>query len=135
MSLKQSPKRHIEVVGAAIVDGAKVLLVRRGPGEKGAGLWEFPGGKIEPGESPEEALKREVREELSLEVHIVRDLGRIFHSYPELDLHLRVFLCHLEGGTLHLTDHDAFQWLPAEEIELETLLPADKPFVEVLRKL
>lgn len=129
-------KREISVVGAAIEDDeGRVLIVRRAAGETGAGFWEFPGGKIESGESPEEALVREIHEELQVEIAIRDDLGRIRHEYDTTIVHLRVFRARILSGELELTEHDALEWVFPRDLREEALLEADRPFVGALRMM
>lgn len=126
-------KREIEVVGAAIMDDdGRVLIVRRNPGDTGGGRWEFPGGKIDPGETAEEALVREIREELSVEIEELRDLGRVRHEYDHTVIHLRVYRARIRSGTIRLTDHDALEWLAPEKLDPLRLIEADRPFVQRL---
>lgn len=133
-------RRSIEVVGAVIIRPGlrpmgmlpQVLIVRRPPHDKGAGLWEFPGGKIEAGESSEEALRREILEELNVEIKILHDIGAKFHSYPELDLNLHLYLCQWMGGDLELREHDAMEWVELPDLDVDRLLEADRPFVAEL---
>lgn len=127
------PRRFIKVAAAALIQDGKVLIVRRPPGDVGAGGWEFPGGKIEEGETPEQAVVREIDEELALAVRVVASLGNAVHAYENLDLDLFVFVCERTAGTLELREHDAQEWLTADELAAGRLLPADRPFVEPLR--
>lgn len=127
--MTQIPRRFIRVVGAVLVDGNKVLIVRRPPQDKGAGLWEFPGGKIENGESPEQALQREIEEELALSIQIEFDLGRRQHAYDNTDVDLQLYICRIIGGTLELREHDAMEWILPKNLKVEKLLAADRPFV------
>lgn len=99
----------------------------------GAGGWEFPGGKIETGETPPEALVREVMEELSVSIGIDADLGWAFHAYENLDIDLNVFVCHRLKGEIVLHEHDALEWIEVAKLQKERLLPADWPFVERLQ--
>lgn len=111
----------------------KVLIVRRGPGQSGAGIWEFPGGKIEPGESPEQALVREIEEELAVHVRVQSLVGEVEHQYPGKLIRLRVYRAELGPGEILLSEHDGLQWLKPEDISLELLSEADRPFVSKLR--
>lgn len=126
-------KREIEVVGAAIVgDDGRVLIVRRNPGDTGGGRWEFPGGKIDPGETAEQALVREIREELSLEIGALHDLGKVRHEYDDTIIHLRVYRAKVLGGSIRLVDHDALEWLFPKDLDPRRLIEADRPFVQRL---
>ena len=130
------PRRHIRVVGAAIVDPSigRVLIVRRPPWDVGAGFWEFPGGKIESGESPQQAIQREMDEELGISVEILADLGWKTHAYEQTDIELNVMICRHKSGTLTFKEADAFQWVLPAEIPTEKLLSADRPFVQFIQE-
>lgn len=131
--MSSGTRRFIRVVGAAFTDGQnRVLIVRRPPGDTGAGLWEFPGGKIEVGESPEQALHREIDEELGVRGRILADLGLHLHAYDTADIELRVFVCGDLEGELRLLEHDAMRWVSIEELGGAELLAADRPFVQRL---
>lgn len=121
-------------VAAAIIKKDNVIFVtQRGYGDF-KDYWEFPGGKIEPGESPEEALHREIMEELKVTVGIDGYLTRVEYDYPDFHLSMDCFLCRLESGELTLTEHEAARWLKAEELEEVGWLPADEAVVEMIRK-
>ena len=121
----------IHVVGAAIVDDDRCLIARRAPGHAQAGRWEFPGGKVEPGESAEAALEREIREELGLETEIGGLLGTGRIGRIRLD----VYRARRLAGAMRLTDHDAVHWLKAEEIDDFDFADADIPVLPALRSL
>ncbi|HET6384312.1 MAG TPA: (deoxy)nucleoside triphosphate pyrophosphohydrolase [Armatimonadota bacterium] len=110
----------VEVAVAIIIQDGLVLLTRRSPGAHLAGLWEFPGGKIAPGESPEEAVRREVHEETGLVVTPGRLLDSFTHRYPERTVRLHFFECRVDGGALNPGPHEA-TWTPLERLStLET---------------
>lgn len=120
------------VVGAALVRDGRVLASRRTAPPELAGLWEFPGGKVEPGESDEQALVRELREELDVEAVVGERLGG---DVPVGDaLVLRVYLCRATGEP-SLVDHDAHRWLGRSELDDVAWIPVDAPLVEALRGL
>lgn len=127
--MTQIQRRFIRVVGAVLVEGEKVLVVRRPPQDRGGGFWEFPGGKIEDGESPRQALLREIEEELALSIRIEHDLGSRRHAYDSTDVDLQLFICRKIGGTLELREHDALEWVAPQDLKTESLLAADRPFV------
>lgn len=128
------PRRRIRVVGAALIDHGKILIVRRPPHDTGAGMWEFPGGKIEPGESPAQALVREIEEELGVQAGIEVDLGWIHHAYETVDIELNVMICHLRSGTITLYEHDAMEWVTPDGLVEHRLLAADRPFVQKIKE-
>lgn len=108
----------------------RILIVRRGPGQSGAGFWEFPGGKVDPGETPEQALVREIDEELSLPIRVESLLGENVFAYPAKTIRLRVYWAQATTGDFQLTEHDAAKWCLPEEIIESELSEADRPFVK-----
>ena len=123
--------KQIEVVAAIIRKDDKIFATQRGYGEW-KDWWEFPGGKMEIGETPEEALKREICEELSTEISVDELLCTVEYDYPEFHLTLHCYICSLLTEALHLNEHEASKWLSASELESVEWLPADW---EVVRKL
>lgn len=122
-----------QVVGAAVVRAGRVLAARRTRPAVAAGRWEFPGGKVEPGETPDEALVREVREELGVEVAVSRWLAA---SAPIGTTHLlTVAVADLLTGSPRPTEHDALRWLGPDELEDVDWLDPDRPFLPELRGL
>ena len=115
-----SKRKLINVVGAAIVRDGKVLCARRGPSKALAGFWEFPGGKIEPHETPRQALHREIEEELLCEVEVAEQVTTSEYDYDFGTVRLTTFVCHLTAGNPRLTEHT----------EIRGLLPADMPYLE-----
>ena len=120
------------VVGAALLRDGRVLASRRAAPPSLAGLWEFPGGKVEPGESDVEALVRELREELGVEAEVGDRLGGDLPVGERLVL--RVYLCTAVGEP-SLVDHDAHRWLSRDELDDVPWIPVDAPLVDALRKL
>ena len=125
--------KTIHVVAAVIRDGeGRIFATQRGYGPYKDG-WEFPGGKIEPGETPEEALKREIREELDAEIEVGEPAGRIEYDYPEFHLSMDCFFCVLLSGAPILKEHEAAKWLSREELDSVAWLPADLSLIERLK--
>ena len=112
------------VVAAIIRRDDRVFATQRGYGPW-KDYWEFPGGKIEGGETPEEALRREIREELSAEIQIEKQLHILEYDYPDFHLRMHCFLCSLAGESLHLNEHEAARWLGPEDLRSVNWLPAD----------
>lgn len=114
----------INVVAAVIMKEGKVFATQRGYGEFKDG-WEFPGGKVEAGESPEEALCREIREELEVEVNVGDLIDTIEYDYPAFHLSMKCYACTIAGGSPHLLEHEAARWLSADQLDSVAWLPAD----------
>lgn len=123
------PKKQINVVGAVIVDDGKVLCAQRGPGAL-SGMWEFPGGKIEAGETPREALEREITEELHCTVKVGDEVAATTYDYPFGIVTLTTFYCDLIDGTPTLTEHSEVRWEQPADMHLLDWAPADIPAVE-----
>ena len=117
--------KTIEVVAAIILRDGQVFATQRGYGEF-QGWWEFPGGKIEPEESPKEALKREIREELDAEIEVGDLLQTVEWDYPNFHLTMHCFICRLISESLHLNEHEAATWLSSETLRTVKWLPADE---------
>jgi len=112
----------------------KVFATQRGYGEYKDG-WEFPGGKVEPGETPEEALVREIREELDTEIRAERYIDTIEYDYPDFHLSMDCFLCSVVSGHLTLKEHEAAGWLSEEELNSVPWLPADLTIMDKVREI
>lgn len=124
--------KQIEVVAAIICKGEYIFATQRGYGDFKDG-WEFPGGKMEPGESPEEALVREIQEELSTTISVDKFLCTVEYDYPKFHLTMHCYLCSLQTEALHLNEHEAARWLTKDELDSVDWLPADRVVVEKLR--
>ena len=128
-------KKTIYVVAAVIREGDQIFATARGYG-KYKNKWEFPGGKIEPGETPQEALVREIREELDAEIEVGELIDTIEYDYPEFHLSMHCFWCTLpKGSRIRLNEAAAARWLTAETIESVDWLPADLGLVKKLKQL
>ena len=127
-------KKTIRVVAAIITDGERILDTQRGYGSF-KGMWEFPGGKIEAGEMPEQALQREIKEELQLEIAIQRFVSTVHYEYPDFILTMDCYLCNIVGGKMSLIEHQAAAWLTPEQLTTVEWLPADVELVEQLRRI
>ena len=124
--------KKIEVVAAIICDGDKFFATQRGYGEW-KDWWEFPGGKLEAGETAEEALQREIREELATEIAIDKLITTVDYDYPKFHLTMHCFLCHVQCGHLTLLEHESARWLKREEFNSVKWLPADEVVIEQLK--
>nr|WP_204398850.1 (deoxy)nucleoside triphosphate pyrophosphohydrolase [Arcanobacterium pluranimalium]MBM7825021.1 8-oxo-dGTP diphosphatase [Arcanobacterium pluranimalium] len=127
-------KKLIHVVGAVCVRDGSILAAQRGEGRSLAGFWEFPGGKIEDGESPQQALARELREELLTEVDVGAFVARSEHEYEFGTVRLDAYFCTVVGSSPQLTEHQAMRWLSADELFDVQWAPADIPIIEELRR-
>lgn len=125
--------KHVEVVAAIIQRDGLVYATQRGYGEW-KDWWEIPGGKVEPGESREEALIREIREELTAEIKVGQQLCTVEYDYPTFHLVMHCYLCELASGQLTLLEHEAARWLSQQELDSVEWLPADKVVVEKLKE-
>jgi 8-oxo-dGTP diphosphatase len=128
-------KRTLVVAGLVVREG-RVLITQRGPLQKQPELalkWEFPGGKVEPGEAPVAALVRELREEIGVTVSVGRIWDVLFHAYPEFDLVMLVYACVIVGGEPRAVEVHDLAWVPAVELGGWDILPADRPLVERLQ--
>lgn len=125
--------KTIRVVAAIIVENGRVFATQRGYGDF-KDEWEFPGGKIEAGESPEQALVREIREELDTEIRVERLLRTVEWDYPTFHLSMDCFICKIESGDLHLREHEAARWLDLEHLNDVDWLPADLQLIPEIAK-
>lgn len=125
--------KRIEVVAGIIKDGDKIFATQRGYGEFKDG-WEFPGGKMELGETPQEALARELKEELAVDVKVGEFLCTVDYDYPTFHLTMHCFYCSVIGGELTLLEHEASKWLKMTELHSVNWLPADVEVVAALER-
>ncbi len=126
--------KQIEVVAAIIRKGDKIFATQRGYGDF-KDWWEFPGGKMEAGETPEEALMREIREELSTEINVDEFLCTVEYDYPKFHLTMHCYLCSLLTEALHLNEHEAAKWLSKDELDSVKWLLADLEVVEKIKQI
>ena len=123
----------IKVVAAIIYNDSAYFATQRGYGEF-EGMWEFPGGKIEPGETAESALKREIQEELGIDITINKFLCTTEYDYPSFHLTMHCYLCSIESGDIELREHKSARWLTVKLLDSVEWLPADKEIIEVLKQ-
>lgn len=133
MEIQENVMKRIEVVAAIIHDGeGRIFATQRGYGDY-RDYWEFPGGKIEAGETPEEALKREIREELETRIVVERLEKTVEWDYPAFHLTMHCYWCTVESGHLELKEHEAARWLGKGQLESVDWLPADREVVEMIK--
>ena len=125
--------KTIKVVAAIIIHKKHILATQRGYGDFKGG-WEFPGGKIEPGETPQEALCREIKEELDVEIYVGEPFQSVEYDYPNFHLSMDCFLCGVKSGKVVLKEHEASRWLTVDELDSVDWLPADRGLIEGLGK-
>ena len=126
--------KTINVVAAFIVHDGRIFATQRGYGDW-KGWWEFPGGKVEPGEAPEDALVREIREELATEIRVDRYVTTIEWDYPAFHLSMHCYQCSIVSGTLTLLEQEAAAWLDREHLRSVQWLPADEAIISDIEKL
>lgn len=122
----------IEVVAAVIRHRDKIFATRRGYGDQKGG-WEFPGGKMESGETAQEALVREIKEELDTEIEVGELIDTIEYDYPKFHLTMHCFFCSVKKGNLVLKEHEAAKWLTLETLDTVDWLPADRGLIGKIR--
>ena len=125
--------KTVNVVAAIIRDGNKIFATQRGYGEY-KDRWEFPGGKIEQGETPQQALVREIKEELDTEIDVGDLLTTIEYDYPQFHLSMQCFWCRIVEGTPVLKEHEAARWLDLEHIDSVDWLPADQSIIVLIKE-
>ncbi len=124
--------KTVRVTAAVIIRDGRIFATQRGYGDY-KDWWEFPGGKIEPGESPEQALKREILEELATEIAVGRKIMTVEYDYPTFHLSMDCFVCTLIRGEPELLEHEAAKWLSRSELDSVPWLPADREVVDTLK--
>lgn len=127
-------EKQIEVVAAIIREGDRIFATQRGYGEFKDG-WEFPGGKVEPGETPQEALVREIREELDTEIEVEELVDAVEYDYPNFHLTMHCYFCTIKSGELVLREHEAARWLTKETLDSVAWLPADEGLIGKLKMI
>lgn len=125
--------KQIEVVAAILHHNGRYFATQRGYGEF-EGWWEFPGGKIESGETPEQALQREIQEELGVDIVVGEKLCVTEHDYPAFHLTMHCYLCTLADGKIELREHKSAVWLKPQELDTPNWLPADREVVGILNR-
>ena len=125
--------KQIEVVAAILHHNGRYFATQRGYGEF-EGWWEFPGGKIESGETPEQALQREIQEELGVDIVVGEKLCVTEHDYPAFHLTMHCYLCTLADGQIELREHKSAVWLKPQELDTPNWLPADREVVGILSR-
>ena len=133
MGIEMAVGDIIEVVGAIIKDGDKYLIGQRPAHKSQGGLWEFMGGKIEPGETPEQALKRECLEELALEIENERIIDSVVHEYPEKTIRLTLIECNPKNGSVpQALEHQEIRWVTVDQMGMLEFAPADQELIDKL---
>lgn len=127
-------KKPIEVVGAVIVDGDKVLCALRSQAMALPGMWEFPGGKIDPGETPEAALAREIEEELGCRITVGEPVAECTYAYPHVTVRLVTYRAQIVSGEPHPAEHERLGWFNFSELEALPWAPADLPTIAELTR-
>ncbi len=122
----------IAVAAAVIYKDSKILIARRAAHQSQAGYWEFPGGKVEPDETPEACLLREIDEELSMKIQVYDYLMESVHQYAEKTIVLKAYSCRYQSGEINLTVHDQAIWVAIDDLDNYNFAPADRPFVPYL---
>ena len=125
----------VKVTAAMLVKDGKIIIAKRGSGDKLADKWEFPGGKIEINETPEQCLKREMKEEFDIDVSVGEYLGSSIYHYDDISIELLAYRTYWEAGTINLKDHDEYRWVTFHKLNEFNLAPADIPIAQKLAKL
>jgi 8-oxo-dGTP diphosphatase len=125
-------KDIIKVTAAILENDGQIIIAQRKSSDHLSGKWEFPGGKIEPGETPEECLARELKEEFDIDVTIGEPLGSNIHHYDHISIKLMAYRASWVGGEITMNDHKAYRWVTIDQLTEFDFAPADVPFVEML---
>lgn len=123
-----------KVTAAILEKDDRIIIAQRKNSDHLSGLWEFPGGKIEPGETPEECLTRELKEELGIDVKVSEFLGSNIHHYDYISIELMAYRAFWVGGTITINDHNDYRWVTINQLNNFDFAPADIPFVDMLRR-
>jgi len=126
-------KDIIKVTAAILEKDGQIIIAQRKSSDHLSGLWEFPGGKIEPGETPEECLARELKEEFDIDVEVGELLGSNVHHYDHISIELMAYRASWVSGAITMNDHKAYRWVTVDQLTEYEFAPADVPFVEILR--
>lgn len=132
MSITKQSHQSVEVTAGIIRNGGKFLIARRSTHKQLAGFWEFPGGKIEEGETAEASLERELLEELGISVTVGDFFMETEHQYEDKTILLKAYFCNILSGEITLHDHDQIEWVETSEFKNYIFAPADRPFIKVL---
>lgn len=125
----------IDVTAAIWIENGKVLIARRRPGVSQAGLWEFPGGKVRPGETPEQCLQREIQEELGVHITVEGFFGESVYAYETKTIRLMAYRVSVKNGEVSLNDHAELAWVAVADLGGYRFCPADVPLVQELQRL
>ena len=123
------------VTAALIKDEDKILIAQRGRRKRFGWKWEFPGGKVRPDETPEDCLRREIKEELNLEIRVEKHFCTTHHQYPDFNIELIAFWCSILGGKMKLVDHEQVLWVTVPEMNEYTFVEADLNVISALEKI
>ena len=123
----------VKVTAAILVKDNRIIIAKRGPNDRLAHKWEFPGGKVEINETPEQCLKREMKEEFDINVSVGEYLGSSIYNYSHISIELMAYRAYWKDGEIHLNDHDDFKWISLEQLAEFDFAPADLVFVEKLQ--
>ena len=123
------------VTAALIKDEDKILIAQRGRRKRFGWKWEFPGGKVRPDETPEDCLRREIKEELNLEISVEKHFCTTHHQYPDFNIELIAFWCSILGGKMKLVDHEQVLWVTVPEMNEYTFVEADLNVISALEKI